>query len=151
VPATPLGIVELLMRYSIPISGRRVVIVGRGDLVGKPLVNLLLLRGPRGDATVTVVHSKTVDLTRFCRDAEILIVAAGRPKLVTGEMVSENVVIIDAGINRIETGIVGDVDFNSVAPKAWAITPVPGGVGPMTVAMLLNNTVTAAKKNSRLS
>lgn len=146
VPATPLGIVELLMRYSIPVSGRRVVIVGRGELVGKPLLNLLLLRGERGDATVTVVHSKTQELAHFTKDAEILIVAAGSPGLIKSDMVNEDVVIVDAGINRTETGILGDVDFNNVAPRVRAITPVPGGVGPMTVAMLLNNTVLAAKK-----
>jgi methylenetetrahydrofolate dehydrogenase (NADP+)/methenyltetrahydrofolate cyclohydrolase len=148
VPATPAGIVELLVRYSIPIAGRRVVIVGRGELVGKPLANLLLLRGERGDATVTVCHTQTKDLSRFCLDAEILIVAAGRPGLITGAMVSSGVVVIDAGINRTENGIVGDVDFESVAAKARAISPVPGGVGPMTVAMLLANTVQAAKRNS---
>lgn len=148
VPATPAGIVELLFRYSIPIAGRRVVIVGRGELVGKPLANLLLLRGERGDATVTVCHTQTKDLSRFCLDAEILIVAAGRPGLITGAMVSSGVVVIDAGINRTENGIVGDVDFESVAAKARAISPVPGGVGPMTVAMLLANTVQAAKRNS---
>ncbi|MGQ9708619.1 MAG: bifunctional 5,10-methylenetetrahydrofolate dehydrogenase/5,10-methenyltetrahydrofolate cyclohydrolase [bacterium] len=150
IPATPAGIVELLVRYSIPISGRRIVIVGRGELVGKPLANLLLLRGERGDATVTVCHTRTHDLARFCQGAEILIVAAGRPGLITGKMVSEGVVVIDAGINRTENGIVGDVDFDSVAERAQAITPVPGGVGPMTVAMLLANTVMAARKSSGL-
>lgn len=145
VPATPRGIVELLLRNSIPIARRRVVIVGRGELVGKPLANLLLLRGERGDATVTVCHSKTEDLAMFCQKAEILIVAAGRPGLITGDMVSDGVVVIDAGINRTEKGIVGDVEFDSVAVKAEAITPVPGGVGPMTVAMLLSNVIKAAK------
>lgn len=147
VPATPAGIVELLKRYFIPTSGRRVVIVGRGELVGKPLANLLLLHGGQGDATVTVCHSKTSDLGAVCRNAEILVAAAGKPGLITGEMVSDGVVVIDAGITRTETGIVGDVDFNSVAPKSRAITPVPGGVGPMTVAMLLANTVQATTKN----
>lgn len=151
VPATPAGIVELLVRNSIPISGRRVVIVGRGELVGKPLANLLLLRGERGDATVTVCHSKTPDLAMFCREAEILIVATGKPGLVTGDMVTEGVVVVDAGINRTENGIVGDVEFDSVAVKAGAITPVPGGVGPMTVAMLLFNVVKAAKRQLLVS
>ncbi|MEO0050771.1 MAG: bifunctional 5,10-methylenetetrahydrofolate dehydrogenase/5,10-methenyltetrahydrofolate cyclohydrolase [candidate division WOR-3 bacterium] len=150
VPATPLGIVELLVRYSIPISGRRIVIVGRGELVGKPLANLLLLHGTRGDATVTICHSKTTNLAHFTKEAEVLVVAAGRPSLITGDMVSEGVVVVDAGINRSEHGVVGDVDFNSVASKAQAITPVPGGVGPMTVAMLLKNTVLATKKNASL-
>ncbi len=145
VPATPSGIVELLVRYSVPIAGRRVVIVGRGELVGKPLANLLLLRGERGDATVTVCHSKTTDLTEVVKGAEILIVAAGKPGLITGEMVREGAVVVDAGINRTEKGIVGDVDFESVSVKTQAITPVPGGVGPMTVAMLLFNLIMAAK------
>ncbi|MEO0070670.1 MAG: bifunctional 5,10-methylenetetrahydrofolate dehydrogenase/5,10-methenyltetrahydrofolate cyclohydrolase [candidate division WOR-3 bacterium] len=147
VPATPRGIVELLVRNSIPIARRRVVIVGRGELVGKPLANLLLLHGERGDATVTVCHSKTEDLGMICQEAEILIVAAGRPGLITGDMVSDGVVVVDAGINRTEKGIVGDVEFDSVAVKAQAITPVPGGVGPMTVAMLLANVIKAAKSS----
>jgi len=144
VPATPRGIVELLMRYAISPRGRRVVIVGRGELVGKPLANLLLMKGERGDATVTVCHSQTPDLKSVCLDAEILIVAAGKPGLIKGDMVAPGAVVIDAGIHRTEQGLVGDVDFNSVAKVAGAITPVPGGVGPMTVAMLLCNTVEAA-------
>uniref|UniRef100_A0A7C4GC50 Bifunctional protein FolD n=1 Tax=candidate division WOR-3 bacterium TaxID=2052148 RepID=A0A7C4GC50_UNCW3 len=146
VPATPAGIVELLVRNGIRIRGRRVVVVGRGELVGRPLASLLLMRGERGDATVTVCHSATPDLADVCRSAEILVVAVGRAGLVTGEMVSEGVVVVDAGTNRTEKGLVGDVDFDSVAPKASAITPVPGGVGPMTVAMLLANVVKAAKE-----
>jgi methylenetetrahydrofolate dehydrogenase (NADP+)/methenyltetrahydrofolate cyclohydrolase len=144
-PATPAGIIELLVRNGIGISGRRVVIVGRGGLVGKPLVNMLLLRGERADATVTVCHTRTTDLAGACRSAEILVVAAGRARLVTGDMVSEGVVVVDAGTNSVEGKLVGDVDFDSVAPKAKAITPVPGGVGPMTVAMLLSNVVLAAE------
>lgn len=144
IPATPSGIVELLLRYSISPKGRRVVIVGRGELVGKPLANLLLMKGERGDATVTVCHSQTLDLKSICRAGEILIVAAGKPGLIKGDMVSQGAVVVDAGIHRTEQGIVGDVDFESVAKVAGAITPVPGGVGPMTVAMLLYNTVEAA-------
>jgi len=145
-PATPTGIIELLLRNGITISGRRVVIVGRGELVGKPLANMLLLRGERGDATVTVCHTRTRDLGAACRTAEILVVAAGRARLITGEMVSEGVVVVDAGTNSVDGHLVGDVDFETVAPRASAITPVPGGVGPMTVAMLLANTVKAAEQ-----
>lgn len=145
-PATPSGIIELLLRNGITISGRRVVIVGRGDLVGKPLASMLLLRGERGDATVTVCHSRTQDLGAVCRTAEILVVATGRPGLVTGDMVSDGVVVVDAGTNNVGGRLVGDVDFDSVAVRASAITPVPGGVGPMTVAMLLTNVVRAAER-----
>ncbi len=144
-PATPSGIIELLRRNAVRIAGRRVVIVGRGNLVGKPLANMLLLRGENGDATVTVCHSVTSDLAAVCRTAEILVVAVGRPGLVNGEMVSEGVVVVDAGTNSVNGRLVGDVDFATVAPKAAAITPVPGGVGPMTVAMLLANVVKAAE------
>ncbi len=146
IPATPAGIIELLSRYLIPISGRRVVIVGRGELVGKPLASLLLLQGTRGDATITVCHSKTKDLSSICNTAEILIVAVGKPGLITGDMVKENAVVVDAGINRTDKGICGDVDFETVGEKAAAITPVPGGVGPMTVAMLLMNTILATQR-----
>ncbi len=145
-PATPSGIIELLRRNRIAIAGRRVVIVGRGNLVGKPLANLLLLRGDGGDATVTVCHSATTDLAATCRNAEILVVAVGRPGLVKGDMVSDGVVVVDAGTNSVGGKLVGDVDFATVAPKAAAITPVPGGVGPMTVAMLLANVVKAAER-----
>ncbi len=144
-PATPSGIIELLLRNGIAVSGKRVVIVGRGELVGRPLASMLLLRGERGDATVTVCHSRTKELGTICQTAEILVVATGRAGLVTGEMVSEGVVVVDAGTNSINGKLVGDVDFESVAAKASAITPVPGGVGPMTVAMLLANTVRAAE------
>ncbi len=145
-PATPLGIIELLWRNGITVSGKRVVVVGRGELVGRPLASMLLLHGERGDATVTVCHSRTPDLGAVCRTAEILVVAVGRARLVTGAMVSEGVVVVDAGTNSIDGRLVGDVDFATVAPRAAAITPVPGGVGPMTVAMLLANTVKAAEQ-----
>jgi len=148
-PATPAGIIELLVRHHITISGQRVVVVGRSELVGKPLANMLLLRGPRGDATVTVCHTRTKDLTGICQQAQILIVAAGKAGVITGAMVSPGTVVVDAGINRTEQGITGDVDFDSVAPKTQAITPVPGGVGPMTVAMLLANTVRLAEQHHR--
>lgn len=144
-PATPSGIIDLLLRNGITIPGKRVVIVGRGELVGRPLASMLLLRGERGDATVTVCHSRTQDLSAVCRTAEILVVATGQAGLVTGEMVSEGVVVVDAGTNSVDGKLVGDVDFRSVAARASAITPVPGGVGPMTVAMLLANTVRAAE------
>jgi methylenetetrahydrofolate dehydrogenase (NADP+) / methenyltetrahydrofolate cyclohydrolase len=150
-PATPSGIIELLLRNGITVSGKRVVIVGRGELVGRPLGSMLLLRGERGDATVTVCHSRTRDLGAVCRTAEILVVATGRAGLVTGEMVSDGAVVVDAGTNSIGGKLVGDVDFESVAAKASAITPVPGGVGPMTVAMLLANTVKAAELASGVS
>jgi methylenetetrahydrofolate dehydrogenase (NADP+)/methenyltetrahydrofolate cyclohydrolase len=145
-PATPTGIIELLRRNDVTIAGRRVVIVGRGELVGKPLALMLLRRGDGGDATVTVCHTRTPDLAGACRGAEILVVAAGRPRLVTGDMVSDGVVVVDAGTNSVDGKLVGDVDFDSVAPKTAAITPVPGGVGPMTVAMLLANVVKAAEQ-----
>lgn len=149
VPATPAGIIELLRRSGIAISGRRVVIVGRGHLVGRPLAALLLLRGERGDATVTVCHSRTPDLGAVCRTADILIVAAGHAGLVTADMVSEGAVVVDAGTNSVGGRLVGDVDSGPVAEKASAITPVPGGVGPMTVAMLLANVVSAAELQER--
>lgn len=145
VPATPAGVVELLLRSGVGISGRRVVIVGRSELVGKPLANALLLKGGRGDATVTVCHSRTPDLGLVTRTAEVLVVAAGRPGLVTAAMVRPGAVVIDVGTNRVDGRLVGDVDFADVATVAAAVSPVPGGVGPMTVAMLLWNTVCAAE------
>ncbi|MGQ9678772.1 MAG: bifunctional 5,10-methylene-tetrahydrofolate dehydrogenase/5,10-methylene-tetrahydrofolate cyclohydrolase, partial [bacterium] len=114
-------------------------------LVGKPLANLLLMKGERGDATVTVCHSMTPNLASVCREAEILIVAVGKPGLIKGDMINPGAVVVDAGVNRTKDGIVGDVDFESVARIARAVTPVPGGVGPMTVAMLLANTIRAAE------
>jgi methylenetetrahydrofolate dehydrogenase (NADP+)/methenyltetrahydrofolate cyclohydrolase len=147
-PATPTGIIELLLRNGIKMAGERVVIVGRGELVGRPLSAMLLLKGERGDATVTVCHSRTGDLGAVCRTAQILVVAVGRARLITGDMVSEGAVVVDAGTNSIDCQLVGDVDFESVAPKCSAISPVPGGVGPMTVAMLLANVVRAAEKRA---
>lgn len=145
-PCTPAGILELLRRYAIETSGRHVVIVGRSDIVGKPMGLLLLDKSPHGNATVTTVHSRTPNLAELTRQADILIVAMGQPRFVTAEMVREGAVVIDVGINRLADGkLCGDVDFDAVAPKAAAITPVPGGVGPLTIAMLLRNTLTAEK------
>lgn len=144
-PCTPQGIQQLLIRQQIETSGRRVVVIGRSDIVGKPIACMLGNRGIGGDATVTLCHSKTRDLDTITRQADILIVAIGRPEFVTAEMVQPGAVVIDVGIHRTDDGLVGDVDFASVAPAASAITPVPGGVGPLTVAMLLQNTLRAAK------
>jgi methylenetetrahydrofolate dehydrogenase (NADP+)/methenyltetrahydrofolate cyclohydrolase len=145
-PATPSGIVELLLRNGITIPGKHVVIVGRGELVGRPLAQMLLLRGERGDATVTVCHSRTRDLGSVCRQADVLVAAVGHARLITADMVSSGAVIIDAGTSEVNGRLVGDVDFAAVEPKAAAITPVPGGVGPMTVAMLLANVAGAAER-----
>ena len=139
---TPAGVMELLQEYQIPLSGKKAVVVGRSILVGKPLALMLLEQ----NATVTVAHSRTQDLAAVCRDADILVAAVGKPELITAEMVKPDAVVIDVGINRIEDSqgnsrLVGDVAFESVAEVASYITPVPGGIGPMTVAMLLKNTV----------
>jgi len=150
-PCTPAGIVELLMRSGNAPAGKHVVVVGRSNIVGRPMASLLLRKGPGGDATVTVAHSRTPDLASVTRDADIVIVAVGRPRTLVGEMVRPGAVVIDVGSNRIEDPdsekgyrYVGDVDFEEVAEVASAITPVPGGVGPMTITMLLSNTVDAA-------
>jgi len=143
VPCTPAGCIEILDHYGIAIEGAEAVVVGRSRLVGKPLAQLLLAR----NATVTMCHTRTRDLAAHCRRADILCVAAGRPRFVTGDMVKEGAVVIDVGVNRLDTGkLAGDVDFDTVAPRAKAITPVPGGVGPMTVAMLMKNTWRAAAR-----
>jgi len=144
-PCTPHGIQQLLVRSDIRISGAHVVVLGRSDIVGKPMANMLLQKAPGADATVTVCHSRTRDLPAVTRQADILIVAIGRPKFVTADMVKPGAVVIDVGINRTEAGLVGDVDFESVREVAGQITPVPGGVGPLTVAMLLHNTLAAAR------
>lgn len=144
-PCTPHGIQQLLLRSGITIAGRHVVVVGRSDIVGKPMAIMLMQRGHGGDATVTVCHSRTHDLPGVTRQADILIVAIGRPKFVTAEMVKPGAVVIDVGINRTEGGLVGDVDFEGVREVAGQITPVPGGVGPLTIAMLLHNTLLAAR------
>lgn len=156
-PCTPLGIQMLLMRTGIEIEGRHVVIVGRSNLVGKPLALLLMQQGKGGNATVTVVHRHSRDLPTLCRSADILVVAVGQPGLVTADMIREGCVVIDVGINAIpipgesqKNRLVGDVDFDSVAPKCTWITPVPGGVGPMTIAMLLQNTFTSYRRRYQL-
>lgn len=151
-PCTPVGIQELLIRSGNDPAGKHVVIVGRSNIVGKPLANILMQKQPGANAIVTIAHTGTKDLSRFTRDADILIAAIGKAEFITGDMVREGVVVvIDVGINRVEDPttksgyrIVGDVHFESVAKKAKAITPVPGGVGPMTIAMLLKNTLKAA-------
>jgi methylenetetrahydrofolate dehydrogenase (NADP+) / methenyltetrahydrofolate cyclohydrolase len=141
VPCTPQGIMELLSSAGVDPTGKEAVIVGRSNLVGRPLFSLLL----GANATVTVCHSRTHDLGEVCRRAEILVAAAGQPKLVSGEMVRPGATVIDVGTNRTDDGLVGDVDFEAAKEVAAAITPVPGGVGPMTIAMLLANTVEAAR------
>lgn len=144
-PCTPHGVQQLLLRTGIDIAGRHVVVVGRSDIVGKPMAIMLMQRGRGGDATVTVCHSRTHDLPGVTRQADILIVAIGRPKFVTADMVKPGAVVIDVGINRTVSGLVGDVDFEAVREVASQITPVPGGVGPLTIAMLLHNTLLAAR------
>jgi methylenetetrahydrofolate dehydrogenase (NADP+)/methenyltetrahydrofolate cyclohydrolase len=147
VPATPAGVVELLKRSGIDVAGKRVVIVGRSNLVGRPLSILLSMKGEGLNATVTLCHTGTADLAQETLRADVLVVAAGHAKAVTGDMVAPGAVVIDVGTNRGDDGkLVGDVDFDQVSKVASAITPVPGGVGPMTVAMLLVNTVTAAER-----
>jgi methylenetetrahydrofolate dehydrogenase (NADP+)/methenyltetrahydrofolate cyclohydrolase len=141
IPCTPLGVIELLKRENIDIRGKNAVIVGRSNLVGKPLFHLLLSL----DATVTVCHSKTRDLKEETSRADILVCAVGVPKLISADMVKEGATVIDVGINRIGDRLVGDVDFENIMGIASAITPVPGGVGPMTVAMLMKNVITAYK------
>src|SRR5438270_1145072 len=146
-PCTPLGIVELLARSGITIEHAEVVIVGRGALVGMPLAIMLAQKQPNANATVTLCHTGTRDLTIHTRRAEILVVAAGRPGTITADMVMPGVTVVDVAVNRLPDGkLVGDVDFDQVSKVAGAITPVPGGVGPMTIAMLLSNTVTAAER-----
>ena len=144
-PCTPHGVHQLLMRRKIPIAGAHVVVLGRSDIVGKPVAIMLMQRGPGGDATVTVCHSRTKDLPGVTRQADILIVAIGRAKFVTADMVKPGATVIDVGINRTDAGLVGDVDFEPVREVAGQITPVPGGVGPLTIAMLLHNTLAAAR------
>ena len=150
-PCTPQGIQQLLLRSGIEIEGAEVVIVGRSNIVGKPIANMLLQKKPGANATVTVCHTATRDIAAHTRRADILIVAAGKAKAITADMVKEGVVVIDVGVHRIgrtaegKSILCGDVDFDSVKEKAKAITPVPGGVGPMTIAMLMANTVKAAK------
>jgi methylenetetrahydrofolate dehydrogenase (NADP+)/methenyltetrahydrofolate cyclohydrolase len=140
-PCTPAGVIELLTRHHVALQGAEAVVVGRSDLVGKPVAQLLLAE----NATVTICHSRTRDLDAVCRRADVLIAAVGRPEMVKGAWVKPGATVIDVGINRTDTGLVGDVEFASAAEVAGLITPVPGGVGPMTIAMLLRNTLHAAR------
>ena len=141
-PCTPKGIMYLLESYGIEMEGKKAVVLGRSNIVGKPIAHMLLSR----NATVTICHSRTPDIGSYTREADIVIAAVGRPRFLTSEMVKEGAVIVDVGINRLEDGLVGDVDFEGVKDKAAWITPVPGGVGPMTIAMLLLNTMEAFRK-----
>ena len=151
-PCTPYGVQQILVRSGITVEGKHVVVVGRSTLVGRPVANILLQKKPGANATITLCHTGTVDLAGFTRQADILIVAVGRPETITSDMVKEGVVVIDVGVNKIDSPdeergwrLVGDVAYDDVRTKASAITPVPGGVGPMTITMLLQNTILAAK------
>ncbi|MDB4345821.1 bifunctional methylenetetrahydrofolate dehydrogenase/methenyltetrahydrofolate cyclohydrolase FolD [bacterium] len=157
VACTPAGIVELIERSGIETEGKHVVVLGRSQIVGKPTALLMMRKAMPGNATVTVCHSRTKDLASVTRQADVLIAAIGRANFVTGDMVKDGVAVIDVGINRVEDAtkkrgyrLVGDVEFDAVAPKSSYITPVPGGVGPMTVAMLMNNTLRAFKASQSL-
>ena len=151
-PCTPAGVQQMLIRSGIETKGKHVVVVGRSNIVGKPMVNIMLQKAIGANSTVTVVHTGTEDIAKYTRQADIIVAAAGRANTITAEMVKEGVVILDVGMNREKDStkksgyrLIGDVDFDSVSPMASAITPVPGGVGPMTITMLLANTVKAAK------
>ena len=142
VPCTPLGVMEILKEYGINVAGLNAVVIGRSNIVGKPMANLLL----NASATVTVTHSKTKNLKEICKNADLIVAAIGKPFFLKADMVKDGAVVVDVGINRLDDGrLVGDVDFENVAPKCSYITPVPSGVGPMTIAMLLNNTILAAQ------
>jgi methylenetetrahydrofolate dehydrogenase (NADP+)/methenyltetrahydrofolate cyclohydrolase len=152
-PCTPHGIIQLLIRHDVQIEGAHVVVVGRSNIVGKPIANMLIQKAPNRNATVTVCHTRTKDLAHHTLQADIVIAAAGRPNTITADMVKDGVVVIDVGVNRVEDAtkkkgyrLVGDVDFEAVREKASLITPVPGGVGPMTITMLLYNTAESAKR-----
>ena len=147
VPCTPAGIMEMLRFEKIEVTGKRCVVIGRSNIVGKPMAMLLLHQ----NGTVTVCHSKTENLKEITKTADILVAAVGKAKFVTADMVKDGAVVIDVGMNRVEGKLYGDVDFDAVSEKASAITPVPGGVGPMTIAMLMQNTVTAAKRQAGVS
>ena len=155
---TPHGVLHLLIRSGVKIEGSHVVIVGRSNIVGKPLANMLIQKNPTGNATVTVCHTRTKDLAYHTRQADILVAAAGRPNTITADMVKDGAVVIDVGVNRVEDAsrkqgyrLVGDVDFEAVKEKASLITPVPGGVGPMTITMLMYNTVLSAKRTAGIA
>ena len=155
---TPHGVQQLLLRSGVEVSGKHVVVVGRSNLVGKPMAAILLQKKEGANATVTVCHTGTSDITQYTKGADILIVAAGNPEAITGDMVSEGVVVVDVGITRVDDPeakkgyrLVGDVHYQSVSPKASALSPVPGGVGPMTITMLLHNTIVAAKMSAGIA
>ena len=155
-PCTPHGVQQLLLRSGIEIAGKHVVVVGRSNIVGKPVVNILLQKKEGANATVTVCHTGTQDIAAHTRQADIIIAAAGRPNTITADMVKEGAVVIDVGVNRVDDPsakrgykLVGDVDFNGVSEKAAAISPVPGGVGPMTITMLMHNTIASARMHAR--
>lgn len=157
-PCTPTGIPEMIVRSGIEMSGKHAVVIGRSNIVGKPMMNILMQKGKKANCTVTCCHSGTRNLKEFTRQADILIAAIGVPEFVKADMVKAGVVVIDVGINRVDDAslskgyrLVGDVDFAAVAPLASAITPVPGGVGPMTVAMLMGNTIKAARMINAIS
>ena len=145
VPCTPLGVMKLLEAYDIPTPGKHAVVIGRSNIVGKPMAMLLLA----ADATVTICHSKTENLAEIARQADILVAAVGRPNFVTGEMIKPGAAVIDVGINRVNGELIGDVNAKEAAEKASYLTPVPGGVGQMTIAMLLSNTLDAAERDGR--
>lgn len=146
VPCTPAGIMEMLDYEGIEVSGKNCVVIGRSNIVGKPMGMLLLHK----NGTVTICHSRTQNLKEICKNADILVAAVGKAKFVTADMVKDGAVVIDVGMNRVDGKLCGDVDYESVKDKASAITPVPGGVGPMTIAMLMQNTLTAAKKQNNI-
>ena len=156
-PATPAGVVQILIKAGVDVSGKHAVIVGRSNIVGKPMAAILVQKGAAADATVTIAHSHTKNLPEITRQADILIVAIGKPRFITADMVKDGAVVIDVGTNRVEdptspkgSRLVGDVDFDNVKEKASVITPVPGGVGPMTICMLMANAVKAAEKASEV-
>jgi methylenetetrahydrofolate dehydrogenase (NADP+)/methenyltetrahydrofolate cyclohydrolase len=157
-PATPLGIQQLLLRNNIDTEGQHVVIVGRSNIVGKPLAMILVQKKQGANATVTICHTRTKNMAEITKTADILVAAVGRPHTITADMVKDGAVVIDVGVNRVEDKtkkrgyrLVGDVDFDEVQHKARAITPVPGGVGPMTISMLLRNVIDSAKKHNRIA
>lgn len=154
-PCTPHGVIQLLLRSGVKLDGAEVVVVGRSNIVGKPIANMLIQKSPTGNATVTICHTRTKNLAEHVRRADIIIAAAGKPKMITADMVKPGAVVIDVGVNRVDDAtkksgfrLVGDVDFEAVKEKASLITPVPGGVGPMTITMLLYNTVLSAEKTA---
>jgi len=158
IPCTPYGIIKILQEYNIKTEGKNVVVIGRSNIVGKPIASLLMQKKDYGNATVTICHSRTKNITQFTKSADILIAAIGRPNFVKADMIKEGAVVIDVGINRVEDKtspkgykLVGDVDYENAAPKTSAITPVPGGVGPMTIAMLLTNTLLSFKKKNNIT